>query len=351
MNEQGSMLFRDVADLSAAERESGFALRNVSAEVRAEVESLLACDSREDHILTECIGQAAEAVVRVRADAVGGLCGPYRLIRLLGAGGMGSGYLAERDDGEIQQKVGLKMVRAGVDHPSWQERFLRERQILASRNHPGIGRLLDVGHTADGRPYIAMEYIDGTPIDRVAAEMSLRARLELFLEVCDAVSYAHRNLVIHRDLKPSNILVDADGRPKLLDFGIAKILDTGVDQTQTRDRLMTPEFASPEQVRGTPQATSSDVYSLAAVLYALLTGRSPHAPLLDGNADMAWVICNREPAPASRWNRELPKDLDFILGMALRKEPEERYPSIEALAEDLRAFLESRRSEERRVGN
>jgi alpha-tubulin suppressor-like RCC1 family protein/predicted Ser/Thr protein kinase len=340
MNERVSTLFHEVADLPYGERESLFAARNVSPELRAEVESLLACDSREDHALTACIGQAAEAVSA--KSYAGTHCGPYRLVRPLGSGGMGTVYLAEREDGEIQQNVAIKMLRAGADRPSWQERFLRERQILASLNHPGIGRLLDAGRTTSGQPYIVMEYIDGVPIDAYAARLPLRERLALFLEVCDAVSYAHRNLVIHRDLKPSNILVDAEGHPKLMDFGIAKMLDAELDRTQTRERLMTPEYASPEQIRGGAQSTGSDVYSLAAVLYALLTGKSPHAAASEGGTDVAWAICSREPIAPSRLNPELPKDLDFILAKALRKEPEERYPSVEALAEDVRAFLEWR---------
>ena len=322
MNEQVSTLFREVADLPFGERESVFAARKITPELRAEVESLLACDSGGDHSLTACIGQAAEAAVTAKGTAVGTYCGPYRLVRLLGSGGMGTVYLAEREDGEIQQHVAIKMLRAGAERSSWQERFLRERQILASLNHPGIGRLLDAGRTADGQPYIVMEYIDGAPIDMYAGRLPLREKLALFLEVCDAVSYAHRNLVIHRDLKPSNILVDTGGHPKLMDFGIAKMLDSELDLTQTRERMMTPEFASPEQLRGGVQSTASDVYSLAAVLYVLLTGKAPHAE--------------------SRLDPELPKDLSFILGKALRTEPEERYPSVEALAEDLRAFLEWR---------
>src|SRR5690348_3806988 len=246
MDERISPLFREVADLPPAERESVFATRKIPPELRSQVESLIASDASIDRSVTECIGQAAGAALRAKAGGASGFCGPYRLIRLLGSGGMGAVYLAERDDGEIQQRVAIKMLRAGADRPSWQERFLRERQILASLNHPGIARLLDAGRTAARQPYIVMEYIDGTPIDVFAARLPLRERLQLFLEVCDAVSYAHRNLVIHRDLKPANILVNADGRPKLMDFGIAKIIDAGLDQTQTRERLMTPEYASPE---------------------------------------------------------------------------------------------------------
>src|SRR5262245_47884260 len=177
----------------------------------------------------------------------GARCGPYRLVRQLGSGGLGTVYLAERADGELEQLVAIKFLRAGEDLPSFRERFLRERQILASLNHPGIARLLDAGHE-NGHPYLVMEYVNGTRIDQFAAGLDTPRILELFLEVCEAVAYAHRNLIIHRDLKPSNILIDASGKPKLLDFGIAKILDAP-EQTRTQDRLLTPEYASPEQRR------------------------------------------------------------------------------------------------------
>jgi tetratricopeptide (TPR) repeat protein/predicted Ser/Thr protein kinase len=262
------------------------------------------------------------------------------LMRLLGRGGMGSVYLAERADGELHHSVAIKLLRFGADELSFHDRFLRERQILASLNHPGIAKLLDVGRTNDGQPYLVMEYIDGKPIDVYAERVDLREKITLFLQVCEAVSYAHRNLIVHRDLKPSNILVDASGRPKLLDFGIAKILNAAQDQTQTRDRLLTPEYASPEHIRGDAQTAAADVYSLGAVLYKLLTGRSPH--VLSSQADIESAICRTEPERVSRVNPAVPKDLDFVLGTALRKEPDERYASADAFADDLRAFLEWR---------
>jgi Protein kinase domain len=187
-----------------------------------------------------------------------------------------------------------------------------------------------------------MDYIEGTPIDIYAGKLDVRGKLALLLQVADAVSYAHRNLIVHRDLKPSNILVDGTGQPKLLDFGIAKILDAGQDQTQTGERLLTLEYASPEQVRGGSQTTSTDVYQLGAVLYKLLSGRSPHVFPSRAAAAVELAICVNEPVPASRLNASVPRDVDFILGKALRKEPEERYPSVEALADDLRAFLDWR---------
>ena len=163
---------------------------------------------------------------------------------------MGAVFLAKRADGEVEQRVAIKFVRSAAEETTFRDRFLRERQILASLSHPGIARLLDAGHTAGGQPYLVMEYIDGTPIDVYAETLDLRGKLRLFLLVCDAISYAHRNLVIHRDLKPSNILVEAGGQPKLLDFGIARILDEQTDRNLTKELLLTPDYASPEQVRG-----------------------------------------------------------------------------------------------------
>ncbi len=259
---------------------------------------------------------------------------------------MGSVYLGERADGEVKQRAAIKLLRYGSNQPWFRDRFLRERQILATLDHSGIARLLDAGQTADGQPFLAMDYVDGTPIDVYAQDLDLRAKLRLFLQVCDAVSYAHRNLIVHRDLKPSNILVSRSGEPKLLDFGIAKILDASLDpnadQTQTRERLLTPEFASPEQVRGGAQTTATDIYSLGAVLYKLLTGRSPHTFASGAPGEIEAAICLQDPQAPSRVNPQIPKDLDYILGKALRKEPGERYPSIDVFADDLRAFLEWR---------
>jgi serine/threonine protein kinase len=199
-------------------------------------------------------------------------CGPYRLVRLLGSGGMGEVYLAERSDGEIQQKVAVKVLRAGANRHAWCDRFLKERQLLASLNHPSIARVIDAGHSAGGQPYLVMEYVDGLPIDVYADGRDLRDQLMLLLRVCDRVSHAHRQLIIHRDLKPSNILVDASGQPKLLDFGIAKMLDETGDATRTVERLLTPNYASPEQINGANQTTATDVYSLGACFIQAVNG-------------------------------------------------------------------------------
>ena len=322
MNEDLKVLFHKLADLSPGQREAFYRQRHVPAAARAELESLLIFDETGDDSLTGLVGSAAEQFLLSNAPvSEDGRCGPYRLVQLLGNGGMGAVYLSERADGELEQRVAIKFLRAGPDLPSIRGRFLRERQILASLNHPGIARLLDVGHIG-GHPYLVMEFVDGTRIDQYASGLDTPKILALFLRVCEAVSFAHRNLIIHRDLKPSNILIDTAGQPKLLDFGIAKILDAP-EETRTVDRLLTPEYASPEQVQGGAQATTTDVYSLGAVLYKLLTGESPHVP-------------------ASKQAHPLPKDLEFIIGKAMRKEPEERYASVDALMEDIRAYLEHR---------
>ncbi len=316
-------LFHELADLSSIEREQVFRDRRIGPELRAEVESLLSFDSSSHQDLTARVSKAAENLLNSPSARELGYCGQYRLVRLLGSGGMGSVYLAERTDGEIQQQVAVKLLAAHRNRPEWRGRFLRERQLLASLHHPSIVHVIDAGHTEDGQPYLVMEYVQGQPIDEYAASIDFHDRLRLFLRACEGVSHAHHHLIIHRDLKPSNILVDASGQPKLLDFGIAKLLDETGDATQTVERLLTPNYASPEQLIGAAQATATDVYSLGAVLYKLLTGRLPHDS-------------KTESSPS------LPTDLNYILKKALRDEPEERYASVDAFASDIRAYLESR---------
>jgi predicted Ser/Thr protein kinase/tetratricopeptide (TPR) repeat protein len=342
MDEQVLVLFRELADLPPTERENFFARRKVRPELRAEVESLLAFDHSDDHAVTYCIGREAAAAVGAQSARAMSFCGPYRLVRLLGSGGMGAVYLAERNDGEIKQQVAIKMLRVDAHRPQWQERFLRERQLLAYLNHPSVARLLDAGRAVQGQPYLVMEYVDGAPIDAVAAGISLREQLTLFMKVCEGVAHAHRRLIIHRDLKPSNILVDSSGQPKLLDFGIAKLLDETQDQTQTIERLLTPSYASPEQIRGGVQTTATDVYSLGAVLYKMLTGRSPHESGT-GELKAIEIVAGTRPITAPRRLKPaLPADLECILQKALRIEPEDRYASVEAFANDMRAFLDSK---------
>jgi tetratricopeptide (TPR) repeat protein len=342
MNQEVRLLFHELADLSPGEREQVFRDRQIGSELRAEVESLLGFDSTSNQYLTDGVSNAAQELLRSASGRELSYCGQYRLVRLLGSGGMGVVYLAERTDGEIQQQVAVKLLGAHGHRAVWRDRFLKERQFLASLNHPSIVHVIDAGHTEDGRPYLVMEYVEGTTIDVYASRIDVRDQLALFLRVCEGVSHAHRHLIIHRDLKPSNILVDAAGQPKLLDFGIAKLLDQTGDPTQTVERLLTPNYASPEQLRGTQQTTATDVYSLGAVLYKLLTEQSPHESDTHTSQAIEVIAGTRKIPPPTRLNPNLPADLDYILQKALRNEPDERYASVEVFAADIAALLESR---------
>jgi serine/threonine protein kinase len=347
MDYQVRRLFHELVDLPPGERQRVMTERQIAPELRAELESLLSIESVDINHLTACVSGAAEEVLQSIAVLDVHDCGPYRLVRPLGRGGMGAVYLGERTDGEIQQTVAIKLLSADGHRPDWRDRFLKERQLLASLNHPSIVHVMDAGHTGNGRPYLVMEYVEGVSIDLHTAPMDVRDRLMLFLRVCEGVSHAHRRLIIHCDLKPSNILVDTSGQPKLLDFGIAKLLDETGDATQTNERLLTPNYASPEQVRGASQSTATDIYSLGAVLYKILTGRSPHESDTHTSQVVEVIAGIREiPAPSSL-NRKLPADVDYILGKALRLEPDERYASVDGFASDIRAFLESRPVEAR----
>lgn len=274
--------------------------------------------------------------------AQGGTIGSYRLLAVIGEGGMGTVWLAERSDGEFQQKVAIKLLRPGADRPSLKHRFLKERQFLANLNHASVARLLDAGETNDGRPYLIMEYVDGVPIDVYTAPLDTSDCITLFLKVCEGVAHAHNRLIVHRDLKPSNILVDSNGQPKLLDFGIAKLLDDSGNATRTIERALTPNYASPEQFHGQPQTIATDIYSLGAVLYKLLTGRSPHETGAEPTPVPAVLTGGREITSPTRLKANLPKDIDYILGKALRTEPDERYVSVDAFSDDLRALLDWR---------
>ena len=266
---------------------------------------------------------------------------------------MGAVYLARRADRQYEKQVAIKLIKRGMDTEAMLRRFRNERQILAGFDHPNIARLLDGDTTEDGLPYFVMEYVEGVPIDEYCDREALdvTARLQLFRQVCAAVSYAHRRAVIHRDLKPSNILVGADGVPKLLDFGIARLLQAGdaseSPATMLEQRVMTPEYASPEQLRGEPVTTASDVYSLGVVLYRLLTGQLPYRLKAQSAEDMARTVGQTEPQRPSAVadatsGRRLRGDLDNIVLMALRKEPERRYPSVEQFSDDIRRHLEAR---------
>jgi len=328
-------------------------------ELRREVLSLLARDTNEDFIRDPIASAALAFTAKPKDDLTGELIGPYRITRLIGRGGMGIVYEAERDDEQFQQRVALKIIKRGMDTDFVRDRFLRERQILASLDHPHIARLFDGGATPDGLPYFVMEFVAGEPITTYCHrhELSVNEKLKLFLKVCSAVQHAHQKLVVHRDLKPSNILITEDGAsglPKLLDFGIAKLLSPDLSQAQTRTetalRLMTPEYASPEQARGQAVATTTDVYSLGVVLYELLTERRPHEFKTYSPAEIERAICEtqieepskvvgRRTGAPTRLARQLAGDLDNIMLMAMRKEPERRYQSVEQFSEDIRRYL------------
>ncbi len=245
--------------------------------LQSEVRSLLGATLKaEKHFETPAGPLAMDAVIGL---AIGSCAGPYRLVRALGSGGMGAVYLAERFDAEFDQRVAVKVVRGGLGTPFLVERFREERRILASLDHPNIARLIDGGTTDGGLPYVAMEYIEGEPIDSFCRthRLNVRRRLEIFRQVCAAAHYAHQRLVVHRDIKAGNILVTADGTPKLLDFGIAKLTQPGLAETHTVTayRVVTPESASPEQLQGKPITIATDVYALGVLLFRLLTGQSP----------------------------------------------------------------------------
>jgi serine/threonine protein kinase len=347
MDDQVRLLFHELVDLPPGERHRILAERKIAGKLRAELESLLSFDSADVRRLTECVSGTAEEVLHSVIGRDVANCGPYRLVRQLGRGGMGAVYLGERTDGEIQQTVAVKLLSTESHRPGWRGQFLKERQLLASLHHPSIVHVIDAGSTTDGRPYLVMEYVEGISIDLHAAAMDIRERLILFLRVCEGVSHAHRRLIIHCDLKPSNILVDTSGQPKLLDFGIARLLDETGDATQTSERLLTPNYASPEQLRGGSKSTATDVYSLGAVLYKILTGRSPHESDTH-TSQVVDVISGKKVVPSpSQIDGNLSDDLDYILAKALRMEPDERYGSVDAFASDIRAHLEFRPVEAR----
>jgi serine/threonine-protein kinase len=335
-------------------------------ELRREVESLLVCEEQADKFLdAPALAFSSDFfdADETRHERAGQSVGRYRIIREIGRGGMGAVFLAERADGEFQQRVALKIVWRSFADTELTQRSRRERQILASLNHPHIARLLDGGVSKDGEPFLVMEYVEGSRIDDYcdAKNLSTAQRLKLFIAVCEGVSYAHQNLIVHRDIKPSNILVTEDGAVKLLDFGIAKLINPDESDAATETvagaRAMTPEYASPEQLRGLPVTTATDVYSLGVLLYELLTGRRPYRLQSRRTEEIARVICEEEPERPSqaiadsmgppsnpqsaiRNPQSLRGDLDNIVLMAMRKEPQRRYASVAQFAEDVRRHLE-----------
>lgn len=317
------------------------------ADLRAEVELLLAHETgTAGDVMEQCALDAARLRMSSATDGpakIGTRIGAYRIVREIGHGGMGTVYLAERDDEHYRQQVAIKLIKPGAGGEAIRKRFRNEMQILADLNHPNIARLLDGGETVDGVPYLVMEYVEGRPINVFCDEelLSTEELLKLFSTVCAAVQYAHQHLVIHRDIKPGNILVTRDRLPKLVDFGIAKLLDgERPDATATAAPFMTPHYASPEQVRGVAVTTATDIYSLGVVLYELLTGRRPYR-LKSGVAhEVAMAICDDEPQRPSATQKRLHADLDNIVLMAMRKEPQRRYATAEQFAEDIRRHLE-----------
>ena len=313
-------------------------------DLRAEVDVLLAHRVNTD---SDPMEQCAADASRLRFDAesngaqTGNRIGPYRILREIGRGGMGAVYLAERDDEQYRQQVAIKLIKPGLGGDVIRRRFRNEMQILAELNHANIARLFDGGQTTDGLPYLVMEYVEGRPINQYCQDqqLSTEQRLNLFCTVCAAVQYAHQHLVIHRDIKPGNILVTSEGVPKLVDFGIAKLLDQatfGAELTATEMPFMTPQYASPEQLRGESVTTATDVYSLAVVLHELLSGRLPYRFKSRVPHEMAKTICDDEP---ERPYKRLNADLDNIVLMAMRKEPQRRYASAEQFAEDIQRHL------------
>jgi serine/threonine protein kinase/tetratricopeptide (TPR) repeat protein len=371
-------LFDEVVDSEPAERAARLASRCPDdAELRDSVESLLASDRGTEDPLIEAIGAAAESLLQEHQDRLlGTRVGAYRILSILGQGGMSTVYRAERADAQYRQTVAIKVLQHAALHPRLLSRLHSERHILATLDHPSIARLIDSGELDDGTPYLVMEHVDGEAIDVYCDSRSLFVpeRLELFLQVCTAVQYAHRNLVVHRDIKAANIFVTGDGNAKLLDFGIAKLLapeslSHTLAVTRLHERVLTPENAAPEQVLGRAITTATDIYSLGVLLYQLLTGRSPYRLSSYSQLQLERAICMDDPVRPSqmvitqasgehdgdhsriaarrdlsrqRLRTRLAGDLDAIIGMAMRKEPDRRYPSVEALAADLRRHLTGR---------
>ena len=341
------------------------------------VERLIAADAMAGPAFLDLLDADLAANMLRAAGSAHMKAGPYRLVREIGRGGMGEVYLGERDDGQFERQVAIKLVKRGMDSDAILRRFLHERQILARLDHPHIARLYDGGVTDDGRPFFAMELVEGQPITRYCDErmLDIDTRLRLFCDVCDAAAYAHQNLVIHRDLKPSNIVVTGDGKPRLLDFGIAKLLDVDSDpddvpRTDTAFRALTPEYAAPEQLLNEPVTTSADVYALGVVLYELLTGQRPRR--VERWTPETWRALDQNPMRPSlaaagkqtyggrdgagesltpeaisrarnttpqRLHRRLAGDLDTVLLKALAREPQRRYSSPDALRDDIERHL------------
>jgi serine/threonine protein kinase/tetratricopeptide (TPR) repeat protein len=373
--QQIQSLFQELVDMDGAARAAHLDKScGNDADLRVSVQSLLTLDGAGEDPLLNAIGAAAESLLEDHRDRlIGTRVGPYRVVSILGYGGMSTVYRGERDDSQYHQTVAIKVLQHAAVHPRLRSRLHSERHILATLDNPSIARLIDSGDLEDGTPYLVMEFVDGESIDVYCDSRTLfiRERIELFIAVCGAVHYAHRNLIVHRDIKASNIFVTEEGAPKLLDFGIAKLLapeslSHTLPVTRLQERILTPENAAPEQVLGRPITTATDTYSLGVLLYLLLTGRSPYRLLSYSQLQLERAICMDDPTRPSqmvvsklkgesdsdrsritdrrglspqRLRARLSGDLDAIVGMAMRKEPDRRYTSVEALAEDLRRHL------------
>ena len=325
-------LFHGALEQPEAQRRAWLEARVDSPDLLDEVQALLDCHVSDDARVDRAVAAVAGDVDGLSSPPGERQLGPYRVLELLGQGGMGAVYLAERDDEEYRTRVAIKLIR-GFPEAAALERLRRERQILADLAHPHIARLLDGGSTEDGQPYLVMEYIDGVPITHWCREQGLPQadRIRLLLAVCDAVHYAHQNLVIHRDIKPGNVLITADGRPMLVDFGIAKLLSAPAASEEQTSRYYTPGYASPEQLAGGPLTTACDIYGLGRLLLALL-----------GFEEAARQPASETSLGRSDWQRRLPRDLVAIIDQATRVEPELRYPSAAALRVDLLNYLDGR---------
>src|SRR6185295_5671059 len=331
--------FGDLAAQPPGERAAALAaLAAAEPDLAADLAALLAADADATSVIEAPV--AAGARLLATGPEVGRRVGPYLLERELGRGGTSTVYLARRVEGD-GGAVALKLLDRRGNGAEALRRFENERRILAALEHPGIARLLDVGLAEDGRPFVVLEVVEGLPID-VSCEargLDLPARIRLFCDVCAVVHAAHQRLVVHRDLKPSNVLVTAAGAPKLLDFGIARLLDEEGERTATMLVQLTPAYASPEQLAGGPVTTATDVYSLGVLLTELATGRRPFRTEGLPPAEVERIV---RQEPPSFTGARLPPDLETILRMALRKEPERRYGSVAQLAEDLGRFLDGR---------
>lgn len=385
-------ILNDVLELEPEQRQAYLSSLDLSDEIKDEISSLLAFESEAELLMDASAAEIGKDFFDSTDDLTDQKIGNYRIIREIGHGGMGAVFMARRDDGKFEQTVALKLLKREMNTSALRRHFEQEREILASLDHPNIARLLDAGTTDDQIPYIAMEYVDGVPINEycIMNDIVLNDRLELFKSVCGAVEFAHRNLVVHRDLKPSNILVTPDGVPKLLDFGISKMLsksyDASDEATITRMGVMTPSYASPEQLKRSSVTTLSDVYSLGVILYELMSGHRPYGENSSDLREIYYAVLEKEPTRPSNMletkGRELaamieaptvikadvkggenssatrsdtvkltaqsrykisPKslkgDLDNIILKALRKEPERRYPSVAAFSEDIGRYL------------